>query len=706
MTTAVSEVPAIDVAPTALTDAADRISAAGRALNIAQDDALASWRGLRTSFHSSEFENRVWEGLDLVTRPVSDWESSMNSCQSAVDTFAATASMLKLTQASLETERAALVLASATAASPEAKAAVESRIQAFNSACTDLETDWHAAQEDLASALRGISGGENGDLPLGAGETFDGGPLDWSTVYGDVTADRGEDAWMLLSGMDRQERQRWLEEHPYTARVLAGRGVKDFLDAPTDSARVRDVQRFLTSHDPAANASDVDQMTTLWDGLTDEEQQQLLWQYPAVFGNLNGVPFNSRGEVNQVTVHGARQETQAKIDALEDRIASLRRTERTSTGAMGHTTQEGREAGRRANELEKQLEDARVVLAGLEDADAAYGRPHHPTAASGVEPGYDTLFLDTSGTGTIVTARGSVSSQTTHIMGFTPGTTTTLKSAKGYNGALDQMDGNAPVSTYSIYWAGTELPPTVPDNLDGRYNREGGPRLAAFDRSLELQTAGQDARKVWASHSAGSAMTGTAERHGMKLDAHVYVAPAGPGQGVDRTVDALAHDSGDPSAQMGNPEAERYLIQNPKDVISLAQGYTPAQSAVGGQTVYDSQGFVGGSSNPRWVFDDVVELESGVAFGADGSRTSVVGDGDHGGHSDYLQGDTLALRNINGVLEEHDVYPELGIESDWRPFDEDDPVRARPEEFRRPDDFPHTALDDAYRESTGKERPR
>ena len=43
---------------------------------------------------------------------------------------------------------------------------------------------------------------------------------------------------------------------------------------------------------------------------------------------------------------------------------------------------------------------------------------------------------------------------------------------------------------------------------------------------------------------------------------------------------------------------------------------------------------------------------------------------------------------------------------DWVPLDEDDPVRGRPEEFQRPDDFPHATLDDAYRESTGKERPR
>ncbi len=236
----------------------------------------------------------------------------------------------------------------------------------------------------------------------------------------------------------------------------------------------------------------------------------------------------------------------------------------------------------------------------------------------------------------------------------------TMTSVQGYNTSLDGMDGDDPLGTYSVYWAGTQLPPEVPDNIDPRYNREGGPRLAAFDRALELQTDadGTDPRKVWASHSAGSAMVGSGEKQGMILDAHVYIAPAGPGQGVERLRGALGDDSGDPAFSLPNPHTERYLIQNPKDSIALAQGFQPAQGALGGSTSVDFM----------------------------------------------FQGNTLALKNVRGVLYEEGVYPEIGMENNW--FGERDPLRKHTEEFDTVNDFPLATLDAAYKDATGEERPR
>lgn len=102
------------------------------------------------------------------------------------------------------------------------------------------------------------------------------------------------------------------------------------------------------------------------------------------------------------------------------------------------------------------------------------------------------------------------------------------------------------------------------------------------------------------------------------------------------------------------------------------------------------------------VFDDVVRLESGVRFDGSGNHESVVGDGDFGGHSDYLYGDTLALRTIRGVLSEDQVYPERGMDGNF--FGERDPLRKHPEDYQRVDDFPSSPLDDACQDATGKER--
>ena len=293
-------------------------------------------------------------------------------------------------------------------------------------------------------------------------------------------------------------------------------------------------------------------------------------------------------------------------------------------------------------------------------------------------------------------------------MGFTPGTKTTMASVRDYNHALDGMDGHDPAGTYSIYWAGTQLPPEVPSNLNRRYNREGGPRLAAFDRALEVQTnaASTGPRKVWASHSAGSAMTGSAEKQGMVLDAHIYIAPASPGQGVDRVHSGWpgatdADGSDDPADSLPNPNTERYLIQNPEDDIAIAQRLPIPTGTLGGATWIDAtNGMTMSSSRPDEVFDNVVLLESGVVFDDAGQRVSMVGDGDAGGHSDYLLPDSLSLLNIDGVLYEGTVYPELGVEG----ASLKDPVRERPGDFDTLQDFDRVSLDQAYHDATGQHR--
>lgn len=134
----------------------------------------------------------------------------------------------------------------------------------------------------------------------------------------------------------------------------------------------------------------------------------------------------------------------------------------------------------------------------------------------------------------------------------------------------------------------------------------------------------------------------------------------------------------------------------------MAQIIQPAQGALGGTTTFGMDGMATGSSRPDQVFDDVLLLESGVRFDGSGNRKSVVGDGDFGGHSDYLQGDTLALRNIQGALDEDQVYPEIGMDGNF--FGERDPLRKHPEDYQRVDDFPPASLDDAYQDTTGKER--
>ena len=105
------------------------------------------------------------------------------------------------------------------------------------------------------------------------------------------------------------------------------------------------------------------------------------------------------------------------------------------------------------------------------------------------------------------------------------------------------------------------------------------------------------------------------------------------------------------------------------------------------------------------MFNDVVLLESGVIFGAAGNRVSVVGDGDAGGHGDYLQGDTLALQNVQAVLYEERASTSSSASITPGGGAERDPIRENPDQYIRADDFPSVPLDQAYRDATGAERP-
>lgn len=696
----IEELPVVELDGGAAEEQGGALRQAGVDLDERRQEATDSWQGLRASFSVSGLEEPVWTGLDLLEGPVTDWRTAMAALDGHVGRLAAAARSLRERRMALAVRRVALASAAVTV-TEETAAALRHEIHVFNADCDEVVRDWTAAQQDFASALRGITGGEADELAPGGLRGEDG--LDWQGVYGDVTRDEADDAWMLLSGLNRTETKEWLDAHPEAAAVLAARGLDAFRAARTQSSRIRAVQRYLAEHDPHNVPGDVDRMAELWNALTPAEQKQLLYQYPAVFGSLNGVPFNDRGRVNQVTVRGLLTLKEAEVKDLERRRAELSVVIHENTHPRFGVVGEGLTAHSELHDVEEALADAKVSLEGLKNADAAYERAHHP-ADPDVEPGYDTLYVSAAGSGTIVTARGRITARTERVIGFTPGTTTTMKSARDYNGSLDGMDGHDPSGTYSIYWAGTQLPPGVTSNLNGRYNREGGPRLAAFDRALEVQTdtAGTDPRKVWASHSAGSAMTGSAEKQGMVLDAHVYIAPSGPGQGVDRVYSGWGDDSGDPADSLPNPETERYLIQNPEDDIAMAQGFQPAQSALGGTTWINPMGGAAGSSRPDQVFDDVVLLESGAVFDDAGRRVSMVGDGAAGGHSDYLLPKSLSLLNVEGVLYESTVYPEVGMEKDW--FLQKDPLRERPDDFDTLQDFDRVPLDQAYLEATGRPR--
>lgn len=652
------------------------------------DDAHSGWRGLRSAYHHNSTQERVWDGLDLLDEPVDAWVDAIGRAADELNDFARACDEVLFRHRSLEILRPGVESERSAAISSEDPAQISSAttsVEYFNGEVADMLEKWAAIQADFAAGIRGITGGEEDALPKAQGIAAPG-RVDWTGLGATVDADLRKDdaAWIAaeLAAMDEAELREWLNDpaNAVKTRLLA---VRELPEHPAPGSAEATMKSVLEHHDPTVDRASVQAVKDAWLSLDESERTRLLYEYPGLFGNMNGIPFEDRGHINQITVVGYKEANRLALEKARKELDELVLGEEFSDAAYQQIAKDHSGAGGNAERLEKQRQfqidkqkeieridalraDMEKEIQRLESLDRgfeqlhdAYDRPHHPSRQDVEEDGnpmtagFDTLFVSRDNQGETVTARGQLGENTDRVIAFTPGTSTTLESTSDYNQKLDNMDGNDPEGTYSIYWAGTELPPTVPANVDPRFNEKGGPRVAAFDAALDAEKPAK-AREVWVAHSAGNSMVGSGEAKGLTLDAMVYVAPSGPGLGVHGVEDTA------------NPNAERYVIQHPNDPIAFANSTGAAVDAQGGipadTTLLDGDGLDAGTANPVKMMG-AVSLESG--FNADGSRAghedgqSII-EGAEDAHVDYFDRESTTVENISGVLFEGKVYPEVG----------------------------------------------
>src|SRR5690606_13977071 len=136
------------------------------------------------------------------------------------------------------------------------------------------------------------------------------------------------------------------------------------------------------------------QVRTAWLGLAEHERERLGLLFPAVIGNLDGIPLATRGRSHRITVAGLRDQT----------AASLRHhLGRRALQAPGTVLERAR--------WQAERERLETVLSGLDQAWDADGRPRYPEDRQAT-PGYSTVFVSAEGNGQIVTMRGEPSPAT------------------------------------------------------------------------------------------------------------------------------------------------------------------------------------------------------------------------------------------------------------------------------------------------------
>jgi hypothetical protein len=613
----ISTYPDVDTSWDVLEDSAADLKAASQDVRESMADARGSWQGLRTAYRHDGTSEQVWGALDQLEPHAGDWATALSSAKDAIDDFVATGRPLQTERQALDRARPGLSSRRSEVLSSDDESLVEevrADIVAFNERARALAGDWGDAQETFATAIGSIGIGSAEGLPrTGGRRDTDTHALDWAAMTSGLDERFGaldpRSIWRDLRGLAEDGLRDWLQANPEAARALA----ENTLPGNPVPGSAEETMAEAVAGGAHLTEDGIEGIQAAWHGLEDPERERLMLLFPAVVGNLNGIPLAVRGRTNQVTVAGLRVQTAERLEE--------HRADRPSNGPG---------AAHDRNVWDEEEDRLETVLDGLNQAWDAYGRPPFP-ANDDATPGYTTLFVSADGLGQIATMRGEPSGATERAVTFVPGTTSTIASVDRYNNALNAMDGRDPEGTVSIYWQGTDLPQDlIRDNATAHFNEQGAPRLAAFDHAADLEMSSTRARDVattYVGHSAGGSLLGTAERQGLDSTNIVYVAPAGTGHEVSSPGDTE------------NPDAHRYLIQTNDDPISAAQ-------LLGG-------GAHGGSfwegSNPVHQMG-AVRLESG--FMGDGQTVM-------GGHTDYFDPRSTSARNIEGVVYGTEVRPYL-----------------------------------------------
>ena len=366
----------------------------------------------------------------------------------------------------------------------------------------------------------------------------------------------------------------------------------------------------------------VEQRRQYLDSMSPTDVRRLIQADPNVMGNLDGVPFDTRADANEINIR----------TALADEIAA------------------GRGDGPRAQMLTDFLRQKNDPASAIDrDNAGAYLADDNKTERR-------FIAFDNTGNGRFIEMIGTFNKDTRNAAVVVPGTNSNMngslrnsnsawnlaKQTAGpvfvyMNGELPQKMGyeGAPSAALDALEGG--LRDGLPGARDGTrsgmeksldnsaadpvFARNMAPGLVDFGRELDAEIArnAPDAKTTFIGHSYGGSVVGSAEQLGLRADRMIYASSAGTG----------VFEGGWDNA---NPRVERFSMTAPGDLI---------------------QGIQSLPGNPHGADPDtapgVTRMDSGY-FGGDGQhpRRLVEGTAGHGDYWDDPNSD--AFNNIARVI--------------------------------------------------------
>ncbi|MFC8615989.1 alpha/beta hydrolase [Micromonospora purpureochromogenes] len=362
-----------------------------------------------------------------------------------------------------------------------------------------------------------------------------------------------------------------------------------------------------------------EQVAEWWNGLTPEQQEQILAQFPDIIGQLDGVPTTDRDTANRAVFDGIKSDLQRREDDLNQRIADLLADPTTDPDEQN------------ANKI--LLQSLHGDLADLDAEQARLAKVDSALTNLG-DRGY-LLGIDTAGDGKAIIAVGNPDTAR-HTAVWVPGLGTTLDSTRGnvervlhLQEAADRLTPGQAGDVATVMWLGYDAPETDLSVALEERSRQGAGPLLRFVDGLHATHADGQYHVTAVGHSYGSTVVGEAALIG-QFRVDDIVTAGSPGTHAQHA-DQLIADPRHVWAGSANDDPVSEPVNNPYSQAANAgsRGTLLGGAVDAGLAAYDH----GHGPSPHYD-----------GFGA--NRYTV----DTHGHSDYWNEDSVSIRNQARVI--------------------------------------------------------
>ncbi|MGI8721360.1 MAG: alpha/beta hydrolase [Geodermatophilaceae bacterium] len=347
-------------------------------------------------------------------------------------------------------------------------------------------------------------------------------------------------------------------------------------------------------------------------GIPAEELAMLAALFPAVVGNLNGMPFEHRISANRVRVADALHQTRAERPQAAAAAALAAARVPTYPGYADIEQTEADAAQQRLADLDARIEQYELLL---DEPTVDYGHPDGPPWPD--YRGRKLVYFDPREDGGWAELVGTISTETDAVGVLVPGVGTDAadmwNSSNTATGFVEQAAREGE-QLAMIVWAGGDFPDGVTNALTNDYAEDLVEPLVDFSyavqQEIDEQGPGVAVPVTVIGHSYGGLTVAMSTTSGLSADNLLFVNSPGIGAEPMEVLDAL-------------DEYETYAMMAPWDVVPY-----------GGPAIH--------GISPAAI-ESVVELDTGTY--ADGTEIN-----GSAGHSGVFEVGSTAWENMLAVL--------------------------------------------------------